>query len=587
MNHIQNIYNAHKITLNPWRLLIYFTIITTIFTWCWFLTDGGTWDFFQQTQNGKYYDALGENLLQGRMDVPCQVITGEALIKDGKCYGYFGPTPSLLRIVLHRLFPHETGYWSQISLLLALMLNLIFAQSLMAALWKPGSPPQWAIVLMLLFTGTGGTALFLTSPAFIPHEAIAWSGCLALGAYVFMIRYLDQGDTLSLVWAWLLGGLALHARINVGYGALFALLLITSRVALLPFFIRVRNNKTIQVGSFYGIPEAKLGRFNRPAAGIVLGMTILLVTTPFLFSIIKFGEPTLVPLKYHESYQNLLRNNRIQGNFIQLANPIFFAYHYFNPVSLRSSSSFPYFQMGPRHWDLDYIPNIKLDRGESLVSLPNTLPSLMLLSLLGVGWIFKRSGVFAPARIPLLGALLAGTAILFVASISHRYTHDFQSFFLIAGTAGMHRLAHWPNILWRRLGLTTVLLLGLAGVYINTGTAFLSPFAKEGVNHRLIHIRKTLDGPLRNLDLMQVANEFWLNGVNILDPNYYAILSYQKPPVGTRLLFAHSGIRRVVKVTGCIEFDCVIVLDAPVDPLRDGIPFPVRVLSDTDIQNHH
>ncbi|MEO5331301.1 MAG: hypothetical protein H7839_04705 [Magnetococcus sp. YQC-5] len=396
-----------------------------------------------------------------------------------------------------------------------------------------------------------------------------------------MIRYVDQGRTLSLFWAWLLSGLALHARVNVGYGGIFALLLITSWITFLPLFIRMRLKKIIKVASLCGIPDEKTGMFNRPAAGIVLAMTIFLATTPFLFAIIKFGEPTLMPLKYHEGYKR-----GMQEHFFQLSNPLFLSHHYFNPVSLRSSSSFPYFQMGPRHWDLDYIPDITLDRGEPLVSLTNTLPSLMLLSLLGGGWIFRRSGVFVPARIPVLGAWLGGMTILFIAVISHRYTHDFQSFFLIAGTAGLHRLAHWSTIFWRRLGLMIVLLLALAGVYINTGTAFLSFMAKDGINHQLINIRKIIDGPVKSVDLIQIVNEFWLNGIGIKDPNVHAILSYQRLQVGTRLQFAHSGIRRVVKVLGCHEFDCVIVVDAPLDPLRDGIPFPVRVLPDTDIQSH-
>ena len=49
---------------------------------------------------GNFYDYQADAWLHGRWDVPEPALGGEAFVVDGKIYGYFGPTPALLRLPL-------------------------------------------------------------------------------------------------------------------------------------------------------------------------------------------------------------------------------------------------------------------------------------------------------------------------------------------------------------------------------------------------------------------------------------------------------------------------------------------------------
>src|SRR5215470_16076828 len=72
---------------------------------CWFVTLGD-WDFFPPAgMLEEFYDAQAQSLLEGHIDVPADAIGPEAFVHGGKSYGYFGPTPALLRLPLEMLMP--------------------------------------------------------------------------------------------------------------------------------------------------------------------------------------------------------------------------------------------------------------------------------------------------------------------------------------------------------------------------------------------------------------------------------------------------------------------------------------------------
>src|SRR6185503_3588516 len=65
------------------------------FAW---LVTGGSFNFNYSEVFGVFYDYQGASLLRGHLDVPEEAIGPEAFAVGGKLYGYFGPTPSLLRM---------------------------------------------------------------------------------------------------------------------------------------------------------------------------------------------------------------------------------------------------------------------------------------------------------------------------------------------------------------------------------------------------------------------------------------------------------------------------------------------------------
>src|SRR5215813_1322931 len=84
----------------------------------WVITDGD-WNLFPAAKSyEEYYDGQAQSLLHGRIDVPMQSILAERFERNGKYYGYFGPTPALPRIVLNLLMPSMYGRWSRLSMLL-------------------------------------------------------------------------------------------------------------------------------------------------------------------------------------------------------------------------------------------------------------------------------------------------------------------------------------------------------------------------------------------------------------------------------------------------------------------------------------
>src|SRR6185295_7869821 len=73
--------------------------------------------------NARFFLAQADAMMRGRLDVQRVDIAGECWDRGGDCYGYFGVTPSLLRLpaigVLHRLNSAMTPLFVAIAVLLA------------------------------------------------------------------------------------------------------------------------------------------------------------------------------------------------------------------------------------------------------------------------------------------------------------------------------------------------------------------------------------------------------------------------------------------------------------------------------------
>ncbi len=87
---------THQATRHRW-FLVAALIATFGFTW---LVTLGSFRFNAREIFGNFYDHQAVSLFAGRLDVPGDAIGGEAFEAHGKLYGYFGPTPALLRLPL-------------------------------------------------------------------------------------------------------------------------------------------------------------------------------------------------------------------------------------------------------------------------------------------------------------------------------------------------------------------------------------------------------------------------------------------------------------------------------------------------------
>ena len=81
---------GRAVWLHRWFVLMT-AVCATAFAWM--VTDG-TFQFGFAESFGDFYDYQAASLLQGRLDVPAGVLSGEAFVVDGKTYGYFGIAPA-------------------------------------------------------------------------------------------------------------------------------------------------------------------------------------------------------------------------------------------------------------------------------------------------------------------------------------------------------------------------------------------------------------------------------------------------------------------------------------------------------------
>src|SRR3954466_10652014 len=168
-----------------------------------FFTTQGTWNLAKQRDDGGwsggFYKAQAESMLvHARLDVRPDDIQSECLFRGRRCYGYFGLTPSLVRLpflgILRYFHSALTPLFLGLAVLLAYGAALQFLQRLLRQFADPAAPRAAVLgyaVVGALALGPGASLMFLTRPA-VYEEAIAWG----IASFLFA---LDQ------IWAW-------HAR---------------------------------------------------------------------------------------------------------------------------------------------------------------------------------------------------------------------------------------------------------------------------------------------------------------------------------------------------------------------------------------
>lgn len=181
------------------RRVSWLALIVMIPVVCYFTTQG-TWDLTKQNNDGGwsggFYWAQAESMLvRGRLDVEPTDLLGECFERDGRCYGYFGLTPSLVRLpflgILRFLHSALTPLYLALALLVAYGAALRMLGRSLCELSEPHSTGGYqlgAFALGALALGPGSTLLLLARPA-VYEEAIAW------GVAFFLL-------TLNHVWAW-------------------------------------------------------------------------------------------------------------------------------------------------------------------------------------------------------------------------------------------------------------------------------------------------------------------------------------------------------------------------------------------------
>lgn len=181
-----------------------------------------------------YFSAQASAIINGGLAVPEASLPGECYRVDDLCFGYYGLTPSLLRLpllVVSNLVGAGTPGLAGLMLPVAIMAGVIASLVLVDQVWRIASRPQgveaggrrWLsgamFVAATVAVGPGSLLLQVMRPA-VFEEAIAWSASLAAVGLLFFVRWVSSRRVIELGLATVAFTLSANARPTGGVVAL-------------------------------------------------------------------------------------------------------------------------------------------------------------------------------------------------------------------------------------------------------------------------------------------------------------------------------------------------------------------------------
>ena len=458
-------------TRRSWAPILAGAFVLAVHFW---LVTQGTGRLFEPEPQGALYDAQAHSFLQGRWDVPYEAAEGEAFIRDGKCYIYFGPTPALFRLPFVLLFPDWDGRWARLSLLTASALTLLLAAGVLhracrAADAACGPSPRESALFVLLI-GLGSTLAYLASRASFYQEALVWAAALSLLACYAFLRYVE--DPRGQRWVWASAGaaaLSFFARNNSGAAPLL-LWLIAGPLLWAGSLSPAPRALAARLCAALGLPSARPLR----ETFLPLFLTGALVIGAYLLQNEgKFGSPWQpMPLKLHEQYAaDPSRLARMQDRLFIARNALATIPTYFSPTAIRVNLWFPWVHLTSRTVNPFGIESF--DYARHFAGFPAAMPALFLLAVGGLLCLARyRNPAEAAFRLPCLVALLGGATILVFIAMDYRYLHDFFPALVLASAVGWAHLCAWPASRRRTAAFVALALLGLFSACANVAFAY-------------------------------------------------------------------------------------------------------------------
>jgi hypothetical protein len=404
----------------------------------WMITYG-TFRFVAEDVFGSFYDHQAVAWLHGRWDVPGPALSGEALIVGGKIYGYFGPTPALMRLPFVAL---GIGF----ARLTRLLMTFDFAACLvggyallrLAASWRDPqvAPSRWAIGLFTATVGLGSTVFFLGSRAYVYHEAILCGVACALVATYATLRYWQAPASRWWIGALLAGVLAVQARAPIGLFALSLLGVAALAVA------RANLRRHLAIAALAG-------------AGVLSFNAV---------SYLKFGTIEGCPLRFNAQYNTPEKLAALGNSNFHLSNLRFNTDAYLLRPSFSLSPHFPYVYR--EYLDRKKYPESRMAYRDQTLAMPWSMPGLFVLALAGSILAARtRPALRAPLALLWIAAVPAALAMLTAVAVTQRYTADFCPFLIAAAAFGLVAIEAQAGRL-RRVSIAIAATLGVLGVLI-------------------------------------------------------------------------------------------------------------------------
>lgn len=184
-----------------WAPVVVVVAATAVLVY-WFAS-ARTWDPTVRPALGasEFFRAQADAMLHGRLHVDPADLPGECYLVDGRCYGYYGLTPSLLRIPVFPILAAADSGLTPLFLTAAIVVAHLAAIHLTAQLvaLRPAARRHAPLVVTVAAIGLGfAGALVVTTRPFVYDEAVAWAVAFTLLTFDVAVLHLRRGT--SPVW---------------------------------------------------------------------------------------------------------------------------------------------------------------------------------------------------------------------------------------------------------------------------------------------------------------------------------------------------------------------------------------------------
>ena len=365
-----------------------------------------------------YFAAATQSLVQGRFDVPDGYLAGmggECLNYGEKCLGYFGLTPSLIRVPLYMLSFSIASLGSALFILIAYGIYLTIIYKIFSSAKSSHEKNQGIVGFITGLTLGFSPVFFLAGRTYLYEEAIIWSVVFSLLVILMLLRYQEFMKPKYLVLSVTFSFLALHSRVTSGIGCILA-------ISIFLFFHH--SKKTVSKNLFY----------------LTLSSTLGVFASYFILNKFKFG--TFLPdiVKYHGG---ILANPTRADFYTQNSQfdlqrfPLLFL-DYFLPVLNAYPGELVYSpgQYSFQFFGLSLSAN-SLEQSEYFSPLPNTYPLLFLFGVIGMYLLIRKKDF---QNFWIIGFILPVAINCILISATQRYLSDFVPLFVVLSFLAIRKL---------------------------------------------------------------------------------------------------------------------------------------------------
>jgi hypothetical protein len=459
----------------------------------------GTWSPLRGRFFDDFFDAQARAFLDGRWNVPRDVVAFEGFDIDGKAYIYFGPWPALLRMPLLAVTDRFDGRLTTVSMALAMVVFAVAAYRLNLAVReivrRGAGVTRGEIVATagLAVAVLAGPPLWLASAAVVYHEAILWGLALTLATLDAAARWILRPTRSGLAVVGVLGALAVSSRQTLGLGIIAGL----AAVAVVAGTARLRRRAGRSVDP---LPDVRPG-----GVLLVCGMLVIVAAIP---NLARFGDPLGPPIE-RQVASSVFDDRKafLEANGNSWFGPQFVPttlLQYARPDAFELRGSFPWLDFpaaGPT-----VVGDVTFDDLEWSSSVPVTMPLLVVLAIPGAAWLVgaarRRYGPGVGLLLLWVGTGAGAAGAIAFGYIAHRYLADLMPFVLVPALVGFHALvARQPATrpAWRGAAAAALVVVVAAGVWANAALAIEAQrergkFVTEDARAQLFRWRADLPG---------------------------------------------------------------------------------------------